>query len=411
MGLIIQVTVYVVIVLVSVLNLLSGILNYKNRNKDIPSNVKDVYDAQKYQEWSKYNTEKFRLSMIKKTTSLLIDVVMLASGFYIIINNLINNIGIEDLLFNALIFLVIFNVLGLIISLPFDYYNTFIIEEKYGFNKTTKSLFFKDQIKKFIISTVLISAIFGLLLYFYITLAEMFIVYASGLLIVLVLIFMILYTKVFSKLSNKFTPLEEGSLRTKIEEFATKVNFDISDISVMDGSKRSKKGNAYCSGFGKFKRIVLFDTLIKQCSEEEIVAILAHEIGHSKHKHQLKMIPLSCLSIILNVIILFLFLELEVLSTSFGFDSVNYGFAIIMFFVCISPISILTSLFMNKISRKHEYQADKYAALNYDKNIMINSLKTISRENFVNLTPHKLTVLLEYSHPPMHKRIEAIEKL
>lgn len=407
----IQIATYAIIVIVALLNLLNGILNYKNKNKEIPDNVKDVYDEEKYQKWSEYNTEKFRLSMIKKCLSLVVSLGLLASGFHVILNNLLIDLGVDDLITNAIVFLLITNLIKLIISVGFDYYDTFVIEEKYGFNKKTKSLFVKDLIKIFVIFNVVVSVLVGVILYFYISLAEMFIVYASIFLFAILFIFMILYAKVFSKISNKFTPLEEGSLKNKIEEFANKVNFDIKEISVMDGSRRSSKGNAYCSGFGKFKRIVLYDTLIKQCTEEEIVAILAHEIGHSKHKHQLKAMPLSLLSIILNIVVLFVFLELEVFSQAFGFSSVNYGFAIVMFFIFMSPISMILGIFVNMFSRFKEYQADRFAAVNYDKNYMISGLKTISRENFVNLTPHKFTVLLDYSHPPMDKRIEAIEKL
>jgi STE24 endopeptidase len=244
----------------------------------------------------------------------------------------------------------------------------------------------------------------------FVNVGSMFFFYSWISIIVIILVIQILYVPVLIPIFNKLTPLEDGELKTKIHNFATSVGYEVSKISTMDASKRSTKLNAFFSGFGKFKQIVLFDTLLDKMSDDEIVAVLAHEIGHNKHKHIWYLLIQQAITLSIYIGVLILVLNNDVFSIAFGFDAANFGFSIILFSVLLNPISILINLITSTLSRKYEFQADHYAAFHFNKESIEGALKVLSRANFSNLTPHPLYVKILYSHPPTVERIRAIRK-
>lgn len=406
----IRIIMYTLIVLSYAISLWLSILNYKNRNAPIPEEVKDIYDEEEYKIWHKYNMANFKFETIVKTLNTVLFILLLAIGFFPFIEKLSVDISNQYEL-QAVIFIGLYFVIQFIIDIFTSYYKTFVIEEKFGFNKATKKTFVKDKIKNLLLTIILGGGLIYGLASLYSKLSSMFFLYAFLALVIILLLVNILYVKIFISMFNKLTPLEDSSLKTKIEEFAKSVGYEIKKISVMDASKRSSKLNAFFSGFGKFKQIVLYDTLIEKCSEEEIVAVLAHEIGHNKHKHIWSGFLQMSIEIAIYLAVLELFLKIKEFSTAFNFQDINFGFALIMFTVLLTPISLIIGIFTSYISRKHEYQADNFAAVNYNADSMESALKVLARENFSNLTPHPLYVKMYYSHPPTADRIKAIRKV
>jgi STE24 endopeptidase len=410
MELTIRIITYAIIVLSYSFSLWLSILNYKNRNAKIPEEVKDIYNEEDYKKWHKYNMANFRFGLIAKTISTVVFVILLAAGYFPFINRL--SIDISDRYeTQVVLFMGLYYAVTYIIEIFTSYYRTFVIEEKFGFNKTTKSTFVKDKIKNLILLIILGGGLVIGLATLYTNFASLFFIYAYIGLVVIVILSSMLYVKVFVPLFNKLKPLEDSTLKTKIEEFAKSVGYEISKISIMDASKRSSKLNAYFTGFGKFKQIVLYDTLVDKCTEEEVVAVLAHEIGHNKYKHMWTGFLQTIIMLSIYVGFLVLLLEVPVFSTAFGFTGSNFGFALVLFTVLMTPIMIPIEFLTAYISRKHEYQADNYAASNYSKEHMESSLKVLTRENFSNLTPHPLFVKMNYSHPPTVDRIRSIRKI
>lgn len=385
-----------------------SILNYNHRTQPIPDNVKDIYDTQSYSRWLNYTMENFRLGMIAKVLSTIIIVALLTFGFFPVLNRFSLTIS-ADPIIRTLIFVGIYMILNSLIDIPFSYFKNFKIEEKYGFNKTTKKTFVLDLLKSLIMMIVLGGSVLYVLLSLYLN-SENFILYTWLFLVTIMILINILYTKVFIKIFNKLTPLPDGELKDKIMEFAQKTGTSIKSISVMDASRRTKKLNAFFSGFGKFKSIVLYDNLIEKMSSDEIVAVLAHEIGHGKHMDTLRNLLMALIQMGIMLYFLQLFLSWEALSISFGFETVNIGFGLILFSVFLSPIDILLDVPLSAISRWAEYRADGYAKENGYKEAMITALKRLAQENFANLTPHPLMVKMTYSHPPISQRIQALNK-
>lgn len=385
-----------------------SILNYNHRTQPIPDNVKDIYDTQSYSRWLNYTMENFRLGMIAKVLSTIIIVALLTFGFFPVLNRFSLTISPNPII-RTMIFVGIYMILNSLIDIPFSYIKNFRIEEKYGFNKTTKKTFVLDLLKSLVMMIVLGCSVLYVLLSLYLN-SESFILYTWLFLVTIMILINILYTKVFIKIFNKLTPLPDGELKNKIMEFAQKTGTSIKSISVMDASRRTKKLNAFFSGFGKFKSIVLYDNLIEKMSSDEIVAVLAHEIGHGKHMDTLRNLLMSLIQMGIMLYFLQLFLSWEALSISFGFETVNIGFGLILFSVFLSPIDILLDVPLSAISRWAEYRADGYAKENGYKEAMITALKRLAQENFANLTPHPLMVKMTYSHPPISQRISALNK-
>ena len=391
-------------------NLFLSILNYKNRNAKIPKELVDIYDMEKYVDWKNYYMENFFLQLISSSINFIIILMFLSlsifNKLYTFALDITMNVPLQSLIVIGFYFLI-----NYVIDLIFSYYSVFTIENKYGFNKMTKKTFIMDKIKSLILTIIFGGgAVYGIV-QLYLSSGNLFFFIAWGSSILIMLFINISYTKLFVPLFNKLRPLDDSPLKDKIYAFAEKVGYEISKISVIDASKRSTKLNAYFSGFGKVKRIVLYDTLIEKMSEEEIIAVLAHEIGHNKHKHIIFNLIQMVLMLSIYMLGIMIFLDNEVFSLAFDFSEISYGFNLILYMIFLSVVTLIINIPLSYISRKFEYQADAYAAQNYSDEMLISALKVLSRENFSNLTPHPLYVKFYYSHPPLKERIANIKSL
>lgn len=405
----IQIIIYSLVILSFVFNTFLSVLNYKNRNAFIPEEVQDVYDSEKYTTWKEYYMAQYKFGRITSVISFVVFMLLLTLGGFTYMESISAELT-SNIYLQVLFFLGIYYILTQVISLYPEYYSTFVIEEKYGFNKTTKKTFFIDKLKGLLLMFILGgSLIFGLMNLFEHT-GNLFFLFGWIGLSVIILIVNVVYVPVIIPIFNKLTDLEEGSLKDKINEFGASVGYEVSKVSSMNASKRSTKMNAFFTGFGKFKKVVLYDTLIQEMSEEEIVAVLAHEIGHSKHKHILFGLGQTVLMMLLYVGVLGLVLKVPVFSTAFGFSGTHFGFALILFGILLEPVAIIMGLLTSHFSRKHEFQADRFAVNNYSADDMESALKRLARANFANLTPHPLIVKLTYSHPTIAERVREIRK-
>ena len=295
-----------------------------------------------------------------------------------------------------------------IISLPFQWYATFVIEEKYGFNKTTGKTFVLDKLKGYVLGGIIGGGLLAVLIYLVQSLGTDFWIWFSLIAAAFVLFINMFYTSLILPLFNKLTPLEDGDLKSAIEEFAIKINFPLDNIFVLDGSKRTKKANAFFSGIGKKKKIVLYDTLIENHTTEELVAVLAHEVGHFKKKHIVWGYLLSVVQIVFTLYILSLMVFNEDVSVALGGSVQAIHLNLIAFGILFSPISGVTGLLMSLLSRKNEFEADAYAKKHYNGNALATALKKLSVDNLSNLYPHPLYVFFHYSHPTLLQRLARI---
>lgn len=402
---------YAIIAILVAQYLMDTLLDYLNTKhflKKVPEELNDVFDAEEYQKARNYHQENYRFGLFKDGFSLIVVLAFLLGGGFGFVDNFVRSLT-DNPIFQALEFFGILSFGSGLVSLPFSYYQTFTIEEKFGFNKTTKKTFFADIVKSTLLSGVLGGGILALVIWFLDWAGSHFWLYVWGVAIILMIFMNLFYSRLFVPLFNKQTPLEAGSLKISIEDYAKKVGFDLKNIFVIDGSKRSTKANAYFSGFGKEKRVTLYDTLIKDLDEEEIVAVLAHEVGHYKRKHIVFNMLSSIFLTGLTLYILSLFINLPELSLAIGVEQASYHAGLLAFFLLYSPISILTGLAMNHLSRKFEFQADDYAKDTFDSNPLISSLKKLSKNNLSNLTPHPAYVFVHYSHPPLIERIRNLK--
>lgn len=388
-----------------------SLLNYNNKNAPIPEEVNDIYDDKEYKKWLEYNMATFRFGMVIRIINIAVFLGLLIFKFFPAINEKSvlfapNNDELQIVIFMGLYF-----VISFIIGIFTSYYETFVIEATFGFNKKTKKIFITDKIKNLLLTIVFGGGLIYGISALYHNVSSMFFLYTYISLVGIMLFVNIFYVKLIIPIFNKLTPLEESELKTNIEALALSVGFEITKISVMNASKRSTKLNAFFTGFGRFKQVVLYDTLIEKMSDDEIIAVLAHEIGHNKHKHILFNLVQTFIMLSIYLGVFVLVLSEPAISTAFGFGDVNFGFAIILFSVFLSPLMIPIQLITSYFSRKHEYQADKFASVHHSKIAMESSLKVLAKENFTNLTPHPLYVKLTYSHPPIPDRIKAIRKV
>ncbi len=402
---------YIIIFILVFQFILDTYLNYLNakRFKDpLPSELSDVFDAKEHQKSFDYKKTNYRFGILSSTFSVLLTIGFLTFGGFEWVDQIVRGIT-DNATFMALLFFGIIMFGSDLLSLPFAYYSTFVIEEKFGFNKTTKKLFFVDKLKGWFMLAVLGGGILSMVIWFYQWAGSHFWIYAWALISIFTIFMNLFYSKLIVPMFNRQTPLEEGSLKSKIEGYAKKVGFELSQIFVIDGSKRSTKANAYFSGFGKEKRVTLFDTLINDLNEEEIVAVLAHEVGHYKRKHIIFNLGASILLTGLTLFILSLFVNHPEVSMAIGVSQPSFHAALIGFGILYSPISEITGLVMNHFSRKFEYQADDYAKKTYAALPLISSLKKLSKNNLSNLTPHPAYVFMHYSHPPLIARIRNLK--
>jgi STE24 endopeptidase len=401
---------YVIIIIIWTEYILDRILdelNARSRKKPIPEQLSDLYDESAYRKAMEYHTEKHKIGRISTflNTSLLLGAIL-----YGLPGRLSDFIAIytEHPVLQALAFFGIVGVIGFTLSLPFSIYNTFVIEEKYGFNRTTPATFITDTIKSLLISSLLGGALLSAVVIFYQWQPQWFWVYAWVLFSGFSLFMAMFYTSWLVPLFNKLSPLQEGSLRDKLMQLANATGFELKNVMVMDSSKRSSKANAYFSGFGPKKTIVLFDTLLEQLNEDEVVAIMAHEIGHYKRKHILKGMTMGTIQMGVMLFLLSLCIQLPVFHEALGTEQPSFHIGLIAFSLLYSPLSTVTGIAMNLISRKNEYEADAYAAQFAKASDLVSGLKKLHKESLSNVNPHPAYVFMHYSHPTLLQRMEKL---
>ena len=383
-------------------------LNSKWMTHPIPKELEGLYDEEKYRKQQEYTRVNRRLGWIERCVTLAITLVILLTGLFGWLDDLTAK-WCHGLLVQLLIFFGVYVVVSAIISLPFSYYDTFVIEERFGFNKTTHKTFWLDTLKSLLLTVALGGLLLSIIFLLYSYLGTSFWLWATLVCAVFILFFSLFYSNLIVPLFNKQKPLEEGELRTAIEETASQMGFSIKNIYVMDGSKHSTKANAYFTGFGMKKRVVLYDTLIDQLTTQEIVAVLAHELGHSKHRDTLKNTIMSIVMVAVNLWVFSLLVDNPELSHALG-GTRDHSFALslIAFSLLFSPIDLLLDPIMNSISRRCEYRADAFAACYGHGDALISGLKKLSANTLTNLTPHPAVVWMDYNHPTLVQRIRAI---
>ncbi len=382
-------------------------LNSKHLNHELPNELKDIYDAEEYKKSIEYDKVNSRFGFITSTFSFMLTLLMFTLGGFAFVDNLARDLVTNPILI-SLVFFGILMFASDIVNIPFDLYDTFVIEERFGFNKTTVKTYIFDKLKSWLLGALLGGGIMALIIWFYMLTAQYFWLYAwiavSGF-----LIFMTMFaSNIIVPWFNKQTPLQEGDLRNAIQQFSNKVGFKLKNVFVIDGSKRSTKANAYFTGLGAKKRIVLYDTLINDLSIGEIVAVLAHEIGHYKKKHTLIGLFTGILQTGVILYIFSLFVGNPALSKALGSDIPSFHLAMVTFGILYSPFSMILGIMMNVVSRKNEYQADRFAKENFNGMDLIGALKKLSVKNLSNLTPHPLYVFFHYSHPTLLQRIKEL---
>ena len=410
---------FIIISLVVLNYLFSNILDYVNHSNwkdEIPNELKDFYDKEKYKTAKDYALSKNKIGLFSSSISFLFIMSLLLFNGYGFIDQLITSDILKSLLpFNihsgfaqsGLFFLILF-ILNSIISIPFSYYNTFVIEEKFGFNRTTKSTFFLDILKSFLLSILIGGALLFLALYLYDNLNDGFWLWLWIGLSFLMIFINMFYADLIVPIFNKLKPLEDGELRQKIEKYSKEVGYLLKNIYVIDGSKRSTKANAFFSGLGPRKTIALYDTLIEKHSEDELVAVLAHEVGHFKKKHIFSGLIMSIIQIGIMTLFFELCLKLPEISLALGGSETSFHLGLIGFSIVFSPISMLSGILMNYISRKNEFEADAYAKETFNGDDLSLALKKLSVDSLSNIYPHPLYVFFHYSHPPLIERLRAL---
>lgn len=401
-----KIAIIVIVLLSTIYRIVLGIVQYRSAGNPTPANVSDVYDAETYATWQKYSREKSRLGLIFTVIGSVISLVLLATNAYAAFASLFpaNNWFLQP-------FAVILLDAGvnLIPGIVRSYISTMIVEQKYGFNRTTLKTFIFDQIRSILLELFLALALVMLLLGVHTWLKDLMIVVFAAAMFAFALFISFMYP-IFSRIGNKFTPLEDGELKDRLMELLTKHGYKVKAIEVMDASRRTTKLNAYFTGFGKMKTIVLYDNLINAMTPDEICAVFAHEMGHGLHKDVLKNQILSLGNFLLMGVLVWLAVRDPLWHEAFGFTGINYGFAYLLVGVALELAQPLISLIINANSRRAEYRADKQAVTEGYGEAMITALKKLARENFAHLAPSRLDVVLDYSHPPLSERIAAVQK-
>lgn len=399
---------WIVLVMFSLGTIYEVLLNVvvaRSANNPTPENVADVYDAQTYQRWKSYKAEKDKLHMLSTVVSCLLLFVLLLTNAHAAFASLFP----QKVEVQMVAVVLLQTLVDLVKGVIFGYVDTMVIEEKYGFNRTTMKTFVVDQIRNLLIEFGLTCGLLLALMALHTNMGDWVVVLCAGVLFALTLVTIFLWP-VFSRLGNKFTPLEEGELKDKLVNLLQKHGYHVKAIEVMDASRRTTKLNAYFTGFGQMKTIVLYDNLLNAMSADEICAVFAHELGHGLHKDVLKGQILNLVNLFTMSVVVWLSVKFTGMHTDFGFESVNYGFAYILLGIGLGLVQPLLSMLMNVRSRAAEYRADRQAVQEGYGQAMVTALKKIARDNFSHLAPSRIQILLEYSHPPMSQRIAAIEE-
>ena len=386
-------------------SIILNIVKYRSADNPTPESVSDIYDNETYLKWKKYSAEHCRLDIISSSLSCVLTVALLATNAYSAFANI----------FPLTVFWQIFGVVALetiidaVIGTVIGYVKTMVIEQKYGFNRSSIKTFIFDRIRSVILGLVLAIALSELIYLVHDLTGNFMIIALAGALLAFTLISTFLFP-FFSRIGNKFTPLEEGELKDKLMELLTKHGYKVRAIEVMDASRRTTKLNAYIAGFGKTKTIVLYDNLLTAMDNDEICAIFAHELGHGLHKHVLKRQLLNIGYLLILATAIWLTVISPVIYADFGFNTINYGMSYILAGTAIGLLQPAISLVLNAISRAHEYDADRQAVKEGYGEAMIRAFKKLAKDNFAHLAPSRINVVLEYSHPPISDRIDAVKK-
>ena len=399
----------IIIVFGYILERFLDFLNSKRWSDELPLELSGIYDAEAYKKAQQYDKANKRIGLISDSLGFLIMIGLLLSGSFGKLDDWAIDVT-NNQQQASLIFFGIIAAISEVIGLPFSIYKTFVIENRFGFNKTTPKLFIIDKIKGYILGILILGGLLVLFINLYNSFRELFWIYTwivTGVILILVSMF---YTSLLLPIFNKLSPLGEGNLRQLILDYCKKTGFEMTNIMVMDGSKRSSKANAFFSGLGRKKKIVLFDTLIEKHTCEELVAVLAHETGHYKLKHVRSGLILSLMQIGILLFLFSLFMNSEDIAAALGGSHHTIELGIVAFGILYSPISIIVGLLVNYLSRKHEFEADRYAADTFDGKSLQSALKKLSVNNLSNLNPHPAYVFFYYSHPPLLQRLRSLEK-
>ncbi len=384
------------------------LLNIKASRQPVPDLLKDLYDADRYRKQQAYAMTNRKFSLVSSLVSLLVTLGIFAFGGFAVFDAAARSVSGSPVV-QALVFWGIFYLISWVISLPFDIYRTFVIEQRFGFNRSTPKLFAADAVKGLLVNVLILGAVLAACVWIYTLTPRWFWLIAWGVVTLFSLFMQYFYSLLIVPLFNKQTPLPEGELRTAIEAFAARVGFRLDNIFVIDSSKRSSKSNAYFTGFGRRKRVVLYDTLMEQLSTDEIVGVLAHEIGHYKRHH----IILSSLEGFATNLLMFwlfsLFIGSGDLAAAAGCAAPSFHVNLAVFSLIYTPLNLLLDIVTNVISRRHERQADAFAAAHGCGPAEASALKKMSAKSLANLTPHPLVVFTEYSHPTLYERVKALQ--
>jgi len=385
-------------------------LNSTQWSDRLPEEVKGIYDDDKYQKQQAYEKTNYRFSIISTSFSFILMLFMFLFAGFAWVNNLALSVSTNSIL-TALVFFGILMFASDVLTTPFSIYDTFVIEEKFGFNKTTSKTFILDKLKGWLLAAIIGGGLLALIIYIYQLTTNNFWIFAWAIISFFSIFMVLFYSNLIVPLFNKQTPLAEGELKSSIESFSAKVGFKLDNIYVIDGSKRSTKANAYFTGLGAKKRIVLYDTLISDLTTNELVAVLAHEIEHYKKNHIIWSLLLGIVQTGIVLFIFSLFVGSPELSAALGVSKPSFHIGLIAFGVLYSPISMITGLGMNIFSRKNEYQADAFAAKHYDPNELALALMKLSVKNLSNLRPHPVYVFFHYSHPTLLQRLKVLNEV
>lgn len=402
---------YIIIVIVVIDFIIERLLDYLNTTRWselLPDELKGIYDASEYKKSQQYLKVNHKFGMLTSTISFVAMMAMLIFGGFGWLDELVRHWTINPI-WMALLFFGILGFASDLLSMPFSIYDTFVIEEKFGFNKTTPKTFALDKLKGWVIGGIIGGGIMALIIWIYGISGQWFWLIAWGAITFFTIFMTMFYSNLIVPLFNKQTPLSDGELRDAIQQFSDKVGFKLKNIYVIDGSKRSTKANAYFTGLGPKKRIVLYDTLISDHTTEELVAILAHEIGHYKKKHTLSGTILGIIQTGIILYILSLFIGNPLLSQALGAKEGSFHMGLLAFGMLYSPLSMILGILMNMLSRKNEYAADRFAAVNYNGESLKEALKKLSVKNLSNLRPHPAVVFVHYSHPTLLQRLKGID--
>lgn len=402
---------YIIIAILTVNFIIHKILdalNAKHFKDPIPSELDDVFDEEAYQKSMNYKLTNYQFGIWSSLFSFVLTIGFLSLDGFEWVDQIARSYTSNSIMVTLLFFGIIM-IASDILSTPFSYYKTFVIEERFGFNKTTKATYVKDKLKGLVMLIIIGGGILAFVVWIYELTKENFWIYAWIAITIFTLFMTMFYAKLIVPLFNKQTPLEDGSLRHNISNYAASVGFTLNNIFVIDGSKRSTKANAYFSGFGKEKRITLYDTLINDLDEDEIVAVLAHEVGHYKKQHIVINLAISILLTGATLYLLSIVISNPLLSFAIGVSTPSFHAGLIAFGLLYTPISEITGLIMNYLSRKFEYQADHFAKTSFKAAPLISGLKKLSKNSLSNLTPHPAYVFMHYSHPTLQQRIEMLK--